>query len=231
MKRELTDRPIKSENGVALGKTVYESLSHKAERYLDVPAIEYFTNQLSYRALFDEVGTYSKAFLRLGVQTGTVVTLCMPSIPSFIVMYYALNRIGAIANCVSFAFLKHDLQRYTDDKKSSVLVILDKFLMPISSAVEDTQLKTIIVAHISDYMPQELQRSVQDVELSQIRASLPSSVRCMDVDSFRKLGYSNSISLTSVSFDKERDAAYLYTSGTTGLFIQLFYQQTPCLAS
>ena len=198
-------------------KTVFQNMQSANDMRRDTPAIEYFQAQLTYNDLFEEIDIYAKAFRNIGVEEGTVVTICLPSVPSFIVSYYALNKIGAIANRVSFAFLKNDPARYTDDKKSGILVILDRFYYAIESLLDATSVHHVILVRLSDYMPDSIRKTLL-LSLA-ADAGIPKSRfrRCLFVDELRALGQSSSCRTDAAAFSDKRDTTYLYTSGTTGL--------------
>lgn len=207
-------------NGIEIPEiTVYENIVERNKNNLDIPAIEYYGNRLTYDEFLNkEVLYYVNAFKKLGIKKGDVVTLCMPGIPEFIISYYALNAMGAIANGVSISFLKNNLKRYTDEKQSTTLIIFDKFYDLIKDQVKDVNLKNIIFSSISGYMPSELKEKVEKENSNNISDNIKLSnnkefIKMEDFINYGKVGV-NDIKLES--YDENRDTTFLYSSGTTG---------------
>lgn len=212
---------MKNINGLFVPeKTVFENLCDRNERNKDVSAIEYFSNNFTYEEFINEIKKYAVSFQKMGIKEGSVVTLCMPGIPEFVISYYALNAIGAVANGVSISFLKNDLKCYTDEKKSTTLVIFDKFYELIKDQIERTQLENIIVTSIDNYMPEDVifnankNGNITDI-ISNIR--LPKGKELITISQFIKEGNANIKSFNPARYEESRDTTYLYSSGTTGL--------------
>lgn len=208
-------------NGIEIPKrTIYENLKILNQNNLHVPAIEFHGKQLNYKEFFNEIDKYAKAFLSMGVKKGSVVTLCMPQIPEFIICNYALNAIGAVANGVNINYLANNLKRYTDDKKSDTLVLFDKWYGIIHEHVNKTKLKNILLATVANYMPEEEQVKYKDQDFFSIYETkgmiLPGSKDYVRMQEFINVGKKDTKEFECEKYDEERDSTYLYSSGTTG---------------
>lgn len=199
-------------NGIEIPeKTVFEDIFERNKNNLDSIALEFYGNQITYRQFFDEVKSYAKAYSDLGVRIGDRVTLCMPGTVEFIVSYYALNYIGATANCVSINFLRDNIKKYTDDKDSDVLVIFDKFWDIINRNSIDFKAKNVILTSIYDYMPENIKSSLP--KGSELK---PSEKEFIYMKDFIEIGKKADFDISKAEYDSKRDNVFLYTSGTTG---------------
>ena len=54
----------------------------------------------SYKELIDEIKKCAKSLKRLGIKEDDVVTICMPNTPESVIMFYAINMVGAVANMI-----------------------------------------------------------------------------------------------------------------------------------
>jgi long-chain acyl-CoA synthetase len=78
--------------------TMYELVAETARRVPRATALIYFGRRISYRDLLADIDRCADAFRRNGIGPGDSVMLSMPNVPNAIVMFYALNRIGARAS-------------------------------------------------------------------------------------------------------------------------------------
>ena len=81
--------------------TIYELLWENNKNNLDDTALIYFDNKITYRRLFAEIEQAVRALLEFGVTAGSVVTVITTSCVNSIVLFYAINRIGAISNYIN----------------------------------------------------------------------------------------------------------------------------------
>ena len=81
-------------------KTAYSFVYDKQKENQSATALEYFGTHISYRKVFDMIEQIARSFKKLGVQSGDIVTLALPTMPETVYIFYALNRIGAISNLI-----------------------------------------------------------------------------------------------------------------------------------
>lgn len=206
----------KTINGITIpDQTVFEHLCERNKSNLNIPALEYFGNQLTYKEFFEEIHKYAAAFRAYGIKKGDVVTLCMPGVPEFVIAWYALNSIGAIANGVSIAFLKNNLKKYTDEKNSSTLILFDQYYSAIKEQVPLTNIKNIITTNLFDYMPKEVKYKMESLypkaEVEHIIGK-----NYIPMHTFIETGARSFYKEDDEKYDENRDSTFLYTSGTTG---------------
>ena len=105
--------------------SIYEYLKDNTKKYSNMIAINYFNNKISYKELFNNIEKYAKAFTAEGIKKGDIVTLCLPNVPEAVYMFYALNKIGAIANMVHPLKSGNEIKLAINDTKSKLLVMVD----------------------------------------------------------------------------------------------------------
>ena len=57
-------------------------------------ALDYFGVKISYQKLFGNIERAIEAFIKLDIIENDHATICLPNIPEFIYVFYALNQIG-----------------------------------------------------------------------------------------------------------------------------------------
>ena len=80
--------------------SLYKQLLNTKEKYPNNIAYRYFGKDVSYEKFISQIDKAAIAFKNLKVKKGDVVTICLPNLPEVIISFYALNKIGAIANMV-----------------------------------------------------------------------------------------------------------------------------------
>jgi long-chain acyl-CoA synthetase len=151
---------------------------------------------------FKELNIYSAIFSEhlksCGVQKGARVALYLPNTPEFIVSYFAIQRLGAVAVSIG-SMLKHDEVRHIlDDSSSKVLVTDDALLKNIPDHLKS--LETIISrgSNFVSFTPEHIRLCGHLCTYNQaMLTELVAKSKVMDMEN-------------------EDPAAILYTSGTTG---------------
>lgn len=128
--------------------TIYEHIINCNADNLDRVALNYYGNNMSYRAFFVAIEQVASALERLGIKQNDIVTVCMINSPETIVLMFALNKIGAIANMVYGADTPAEIKRHINDAGSSYVFILDMFQDKILGIINDTKIKRVIVANL-----------------------------------------------------------------------------------
>ena len=125
--------------------TVYESLVYYNHNYLNDIAIEYFGAKISYRKLFNTINSLAKSFKYNGVKKGDFVTICCPGIPETVYSFYALSKLGAVANMIAPYFDKKEFVDRIYDCKSNLLIVMDSFYDDIKDAVNKSNIEKVVI--------------------------------------------------------------------------------------
>lgn len=127
--------------------SIYELLKENAEKHPNVLAYNYYGHTLTYKDFIKQIDLAAKAFRNQGIRKGDVVTICMPNTPEGIISFYAINKIGAIANMIHPLSSEHEIKHYLISTKSVMLVMIDLCYEKIAGMIKETDVyKTIIVS-------------------------------------------------------------------------------------
>ena len=221
---------------------IFENIMSWNHYHSNIPAFDYYGYQITYGELSDAVNEYICGFKALGITSADVVTLCLPVSIENMLSLLALNCMGTISNNVNFLFLKSDIDRYTTDKGSNTLIILDAYLPMIIDGLEASSIETVIVTSLYDYLPEEkhhlfddlshLPKKLRDIfdapqkqtECLEKMADM-TSVRFIQMSDVRKMGQQNWAPMERGPVDIDRDICYSYTSGTTGVPKCIVYKE------
>lgn len=109
------------------------------------PLIDYSSTKITYRKLFKMIETTTKAYMELGVKKGDIVTVCLPSFVENIVNFYALNRLGAIANQIHPLASKDEVKFYLEEAESKIFVSYDGNFDNFKDVIEELNIENVIM--------------------------------------------------------------------------------------
>jgi len=132
--------------------SIHELLYQTVESYPDLDAFTYFGKSASYSEFYQRIEAIAKGLKTIGVQKGDRVTICMPNTPEAIIMIYAVNMIGAIANMVHPLSSVNEIEFYIEVAESKFVFCIDLLFERMLQAVKKQNVEKIIMVGISDSM-------------------------------------------------------------------------------
>ncbi len=142
------DRSIKFTN-----KRIYDYLKDSVGVDTDFVAINYFNSRIRYYEFFDRIDKTSKALLHYGVKQGDIVTICMPNTPEAVIMFYAINKIGAVSDMIHPLSAPEQVRTYLEQSKSKVMMLVDFDYDKYKDVIKESSLKKVIIVSVADSMP------------------------------------------------------------------------------
>ena len=140
--------PKKDMNITSPNKSLYRFLKDKVnEENYDKIAITYFNTHKTYKEFFNEINITAAAFKSQGIRKGDVVTILSANIPEALTSFYALNKIGAIANILHPLLSENEIKKALQDYSTVLLIAMDICYTKIKNIIKDTNVyKTIIIS-------------------------------------------------------------------------------------
>ena len=120
--------------------TIYEYMFNCNTEHMERSAINYFGKHITYKKLFDNITSATKALASIGVKKGDSVALCMLSMPETVYAVYGLNRLGAIANIIEPRTNPGRIRDRINEAGAKVLVVVNVFLNKIIEIASETPL-------------------------------------------------------------------------------------------
>lgn len=195
--------------------TMYQMVEKCALENLADYAVEFYGKLISYRELLERIERCAKAFQALGIRKGDAVTLCLPNIPQTVECFYALNRIGAIANMVHPQSAQTEITHYLDISESKAIVTVDLFCENVQNAIEKADHPvTAIICRMQDELPLALS-AVYLLKKGKDYLKYPNTENSMLYKKFLK-GADKIRSVETIPYEDGRTAAILYSGGTSG---------------
>ena len=150
----------------------------------------------------------------MGIRSGDVVTICMPNVPQALDCFYALNRIGAVANMVHPLSAQSEITFYVNFSKSKAILTLDLFAGKVAKALEEADPGVkLLVARNQEELPLFL-RPLYVAKEGRKYLRLPEG-NVQLWSQFLKMGKKD-VELPESVYDTTRTSVILYSGGTSG---------------
>lgn len=134
--------------------TIFEYLWENNKDYLDDVALNYFDRIIKFKELFDNIEKTAKAFSTLGLKQGDIIIMTTVTTPETIYAFYALNRLGVIANMVDPRTSTEGIKDYIKEVNAEYVLTIDVAYPKIEKAIEQTNVKKVIVVSPADSLAQ-----------------------------------------------------------------------------
>jgi long-chain acyl-CoA synthetase len=196
-------------------KSINEFLDEQVMKYSDRNFIWFLDTWITYKKFQDYVKSFATGLMDLGVKKGDVVALHLPNCVQYLVSYFAITRIGAIASGINPTYQPIEILHQLEITKPKVLIVMDALYDPyIKPIINDTNLKTIIFTNLADLT------NVKGVKkaIGKFIKKIPSG----KVDFPGAIKYNDLLRTEPKELDvtidvKSHPATYIMTGGTTGL--------------
>ena len=195
--------------------TMFELVQKCAEQFADEPAYEFYDKKTSYRDFIAKIERAARAFIASGIAMGDAVTICMPNTPQALVCFYALSRIGAIANMVHPLSAQNEITGYLNISGSKMILTVDLFYEKVEAALANVDHPvTILTCRMQEELPFKL-KPLYLIKKGKDYLKFPKKPHMLWTV-FLKHGDDKSVVLPEVTFDPKRTAVILYSGGTSG---------------
>ena len=177
-------------------------------------AINYYGTQITYKELFHKINQAANAFRSQGIRRGDIVTICMPNTPEALISFYAINKIGAIANMIHPLSGEQEIKDYLISTHSVMLIMIDICYEKVKNVIKETDVYKTIVTSASDSMGFLLSFGYQVTQGYKIKKPKRSEEYVYWKDFIRKgLNYRET---GETATGKDTPAVILHSGGTTG---------------
>ena len=99
--------------------TMFQMIERVAKEHPNAPAYEFYGKTTTYRQFLQKIERAARAFKASGIRRGDAVTICMPNTPQALDCFYAVNRIGAVANMVHPLSAQNEITHYLKKTKTA----------------------------------------------------------------------------------------------------------------
>ncbi len=133
--------------------SLYDMVKRTKENYPDYIAYDFMGKSATYKEFISQIDTCAGALKAYGIKEGDAVTICLPNVPQAIIMFYAINKIGAVASMVHPLSAENEIMFYINESNSRIAITLSRFYSKFEAIKGRTQLDKVIVATIGEVLP------------------------------------------------------------------------------
>ena len=196
--------------------TMFQMVERIALKYPKWPAYEFYGKRTTYKEFLDRIETAARAFAAAGIKKGDAVTICMPNTPQALDCFYALNRLGAIANMIHPQSARSEVTFYLNLSKSRMILTVDMFYAKVEEALKEVDHPvTILVTRMQDEL-KPLLAAVFALNNGRKFLKYPDTEQGILWKDFLKKGDAKT-ALPEHDYDPKRTSVILYSGGTSGL--------------
>lgn len=194
-------------------KMIYEHFIETATYHPNYIAYEYFGREVTYQKFVQQIAECAKALKGIGALENEVITICTPNMPEAIIMFYAINMIGAIANIIHPLSSENEILEYLKISNSTKILTIDISVQKIVNILKETKLTDIIVCSPSENM--KFDKKFLYWLAKGRKMHLPECDMIITWSEFIPKGYEYHDEYI-VKKDKDDPAVILYSGGSTG---------------
>ena len=193
-------------------------LERAVRQHGDRPALIFVNGRLTYRELKDQVDRLATALAAMGVVRESKVAIQLPNLPQFVIAYYAIQSLGAVAVPTNPTYTPREIEYQWNDAGCTVAVLADFIYEHRVKGIRDRlPVRHYIVASIPEYLRFPL-NLLAPLKLKRQKPPLVARVAPgPNLHCFRALIRATSPHPPQVALRMDDLSTLLYTGGTTGV--------------
>jgi long-chain acyl-CoA synthetase len=130
-------------------------LRESAQSFPQNVAMVFAGKKFSYRELQEYVDALANALMFLGVQKGDRVALLLPNSPPYIIGYYAILKVGAIAVNLNPLSVERELLYLLNHAEAKTIIVAEPFFPRITCVAPRSSLQNILVVCLREWGEKE----------------------------------------------------------------------------
>lgn len=194
--------------------TIYEYLWENNKEHLDDVALNYFDRKITFGEMFENIEKAAKSFSAIGLKQGDIIVMSTVTTPEVIYSFYALNRLGVIANMVDPRTSTEGIKEYIEEVDANYVLTIDVALQKIEKAIIGTNVNQIIVVSPADSLLQPKKFLFKFSNMLK-GTTTKLSEKCISWYSMLENGKNHTFNV--VQYKKDVCCAIEHTGGTTGM--------------
>lgn len=186
---------------------IFADLWQGKEAIQDQPALLCGDHTWSFRQFFDQILRAEAGLRALGVRAGELVTILSMNTPETIAAFYAVDRIGAVANWVDMKLSPKEVEGYLTQADSRVVLALEVAFAKVYQNRGQAPAKHFVCLPLGSYVPEKLRQKLRVGSWEEHRGP-----GCLSWEEFLQ----DPDGAEPDWLRWEEPAAIVYTGGTTG---------------
>ena len=196
--------------------SMYEAVEKIAQKYPEYIAYDFMGRSTTYKKFVEQINLCARALKSIGIREGDKITICMPNCPQTVIMFYAVNLVGGIANMVHPLSSEKEIEFYLKESNSICAITLDQFYHKFEAIRQNVEsLNNVIIASIKDELSKPIKVGYMLTEGRKIQ-KIPADAPIIRWKEFLQMGTRYRWKY-KVHKEGKDAAVILYSGGTTGI--------------
>ncbi len=201
---------------------------HEKARELPAPtALIYMGARISHAALDRRIQGMSRALGAAGMKRGDHVLVCLPNVPQAVIVFYALNRLGAVPAMIHPLSAPSEIRGYATQTSCTWAVTLDAFYPRFAEIRGQTRLAHMVICRADDCMGPFLKLGFALTEARKI-APIPSDPSLLKWKELERQGRTAPELAAPDPLSPDELALFLFSGGTTAASKAIMLSSTNC---
>ncbi len=132
------------------GKGLPQWISEHGDRYPNRIAIIHGDKKITYADLCDSIRRLAKGLITIGIKRGDRVVLLLKNSPEFVISFFAIAEVGAIAVPLNVQYKEQELTDYIRDSKPKIIVASRQIIPLIKEITSFTDDRECIIIGVPD---------------------------------------------------------------------------------
>ena len=198
--------------------SIYQYIKNKSlnNNYKDSIAIEYFGTKITYAEFFKRIDKIARAFRSQGIRRGDVVTIISANTPEAVMSFYALNKIGAVANMIHPLSAENEIKEALIRYSTVMVVAMDIAYSKIKNILEDTEVYKTVIISAKDSMNTIMRIGYELTQGYKVEKPKKNNEDYIYWKDFIKLGENYSKDKVAEETKRDTPAVILHSGGSTG---------------
>ena len=194
--------------------SIYDAVAEIADKYPEYIAYDFMGTSVTYSEFVKKIKEAAFALKKIGVEKGEHVTICMPNSPQAVILFYAINYIGAIASMIHPLSAENEIEFYITDTSSKYCLTIDLAYFKFENILNKGLLKKLIVTSVKDALS-PFMKVAYTLTQKKVEVDVPNNGTVILWNDFIKLakGITQDVYVKTIKNDT---AVILFSGGTTG---------------
>ena len=197
----------------AKDETIYDCFYNYASKHPKDIALNYYNRKFTYGDVLKKIDKTANALNALGVEKLDIITLCLPNIPEAVILFYAINKIGAVSNMVHPLSSEEEIKNILINNESRIVIVVDASYDKVNNITDGTKVDKLIGVSPSRSLPLMLKIGYKIKMLK--KCTKPCKEIFLSYNKF--LSYSKPFEYKKKFEVIDKPAVILQSGGTTGV--------------
>ncbi|MCH7663768.1 MAG: long-chain fatty acid--CoA ligase [Chloroflexi bacterium] len=132
---------------------IFKFLELTAEKYPDKACTIFKGAEISYAEMNDLTDRLAAGFDSIGIGKGDRVGMYIPNTPQFVMVYYALLKLGAIVVATNPLYTEREIVHQANDSGMETMVLMTNNYEKVKAIQDQTKIKQIVATNLKEALP------------------------------------------------------------------------------